>query len=122
MPERRNCFRCGFEFTSVDGQRICSTCRKPQARPDIRCRPLSFRENQVCKLLCDGCPNKEIAAQLHLTYETVKEYMNRIFKKLAANNRTHAAMIWLAQQREMPAIPVSASSPETPLGHPFESQ
>ena len=108
MPEHRNCFRCGFEFTSIVGRRICSTCRKPQpgspTRVDLPGRPLSFREIQTIKLASEGFPNKEIAAQLHLTEGTIKEYMNRIFKKLNANNRTHAAMIWTKQQREMPPI------------------
>ena len=77
---------------------------RPAALPPAFGKPLSFRENQTIKLASEGCPNKEIAAQLHLTVGSIKEYMNRIFKKLGANNRTHAAVIWLKQQRETPRI------------------
>jgi len=37
--------------------------------------------------------NKEIAYRLHLSEGTVKEYLNRIFKKLAVSNRTELA-VW----------------------------
>lgn len=37
--------------------------------------------------------NKEIAYELHLTEGTVKEYLNRIFRKLEVTNRT-ALAVW----------------------------
>jgi len=37
--------------------------------------------------------NKEIAIALHLTEGTVKEYLNRIFRKVGARNRTDLA-VW----------------------------
>jgi len=37
--------------------------------------------------------NKEIAYELHLTEGTVKEYLNRIFRKVGVPNRT-ALAVW----------------------------
>jgi DNA-binding NarL/FixJ family response regulator len=37
--------------------------------------------------------NKEIAFELHLTEGTIKEYLNRIFRKVEVKNRTDLA-IW----------------------------
>jgi DNA-binding NarL/FixJ family response regulator len=43
-------------------------------------------------------PNKEIAYQLHLSEGTVKEYLNRIFRKLDVSNRTELA-VWAMTHR-----------------------
>jgi len=53
---------------------------------------LSFREKQVVNLVCKAKLNKEIAHELHLAEGTIKEYMNRIFRKLGVSNRTELAM------------------------------
>ncbi len=46
--------------------------------------------------------NKEIAYSLHLTEGTVKEYLNRIFRKLSVKNRTELA-IWAMMRQSIPA-------------------
>lgn len=56
---------------------------------------LSPREIDVLRLIADGNANKEIAAQLSITEETVKSRVKNILMKLHANDRTHAAMIGL---------------------------
>jgi DNA-binding NarL/FixJ family response regulator len=50
-------------------------------------------EIEVLKLIAAGNANKEIAAQLSITEETVKGRVRSILSKLGANDRTHAAMI-----------------------------
>jgi DNA-binding NarL/FixJ family response regulator len=44
-------------------------------------------------LIAAGNANKEIAARLSVTEETVKGRVKNILAKLGANDRTHAAMI-----------------------------
>ena len=56
---------------------------------------LSSREVEVLRLVSGGNANKEIAAQLSITEETVKGHIKNILAKLGANDRTHAAMIGL---------------------------
>jgi len=56
---------------------------------------LTPREISVLKLIAGGNANKEIAAQLHLTEESVKGYVKNILFKLGANDRTHAVTIGL---------------------------
>jgi DNA-binding NarL/FixJ family response regulator len=56
---------------------------------------LSLREIQVLRLISGGNPNKEIAAQLSITEETVKGHIKNIMAKLGANDRTHAVTIGL---------------------------
>jgi DNA-binding NarL/FixJ family response regulator len=57
--------------------------------------PLTPGEIEVLKLISRGNANKQIAAQLFITEETVKGRVKNILSKLGANDRTHAAMIGL---------------------------
>jgi DNA-binding NarL/FixJ family response regulator len=47
----------------------------------------------VVHLVSQAKLNKEIAHELHLTEGTIKEYLNRIFRKLGTSNRTELA-VW----------------------------
>ena len=57
--------------------------------------PLTAAEISVVRLIAEGKANKEIAAQLSVSEETVKARVKSILSKLGANDRTHAAMIAL---------------------------
>ena len=56
---------------------------------------LTQREQQVLGLLSKGHPDKEIADQLGISIYTVREHVRNIFEKLAAHNRTEAAVKFL---------------------------
>jgi DNA-binding NarL/FixJ family response regulator len=56
---------------------------------------LTPREIEVLRLIAGGNANKEIAARLSITEETVKSRVKNILMKLQANDRTHAVMIGL---------------------------
>jgi len=56
---------------------------------------LTRREIDVVRLIAGGNANKEIAAQLSITEETVKGYVKNILAKLNAKDRTHAVTVAL---------------------------
>jgi len=56
---------------------------------------LTPKEIEVLRLIAAGNANKEIAAQLSVTEETVKSRVKNILDKLSANDRTHAVTIGL---------------------------
>lgn len=59
-----------------------------------RPRPnLTEREKEVLRLVCDGKTNAEIATCLHVSRETVKSELKRIFRKIGVGNRTQAAVL-----------------------------
>jgi DNA-binding NarL/FixJ family response regulator len=54
---------------------------------------LTKREGEVLKQLAFGLTNKEIAQALGISYETVKEHVQHILRKLGVTDRTQAA-VW----------------------------
>jgi two-component system response regulator DesR len=51
---------------------------------------LTEREQEVLELVAGGSTNREIAASLHLSPHTVKEYTSALYRKLEARNRADA--------------------------------
>ena len=62
---------------------------------------LSARELEVLHELAAGRSNKEIAARLHVSPNTVKTHVARLFDKLGAQRRTEA----IRKAREMGLVP-----------------
>lgn len=52
--------------------------------------PLTNRERQVLGLLADGLGNKQIAARLGISTNTVKTHLELLFDKLGVSSRTEA--------------------------------
>ena len=55
--------------------------------------PLSQRETDVLRLHAEGKDPRDIAAELFLSYGTVRNYLASATDKVGARNRTHAAII-----------------------------
>jgi DNA-binding CsgD family transcriptional regulator len=53
---------------------------------------LTLREKEVLQLIADGASISEAAVKLHLSSYTVRDYVSAIIQKLAAKNRTDAAV------------------------------
>jgi LuxR family maltose regulon positive regulatory protein len=52
--------------------------------------PLTGREMDVLRLLCEGRSNQEIAAALYLSLSAVKKYTGNLYGKLGVNSRAQA--------------------------------
>ncbi|WP_055492396.1 response regulator transcription factor [Streptomyces sp. TP-A0356] len=52
--------------------------------------PLTDREREVLRAAADGATNAELAASLHLSQGTVRNYLSTAIQKLAVRNRTEA--------------------------------
>ncbi len=55
--------------------------------------PLTDREREVLRLADEGLSNAEIAARLHLSDGTVRNYLSEAIGKLGVTNRTAAARL-----------------------------
>ena len=54
--------------------------------------PLSDREMEILALITRGMSNKQVAVELGISHQTVKNHMTSILRKLAVNDRTQAAV------------------------------
>jgi two-component system nitrate/nitrite response regulator NarL len=61
--------------------------------PNAREKMLTPRQIEVLSLLCEGNPNKTIAAKLNLSEKTVKAHISLIFKALNVANRMQASKV-----------------------------
>ena len=81
---------------SVASKVMAELARLSRRQSEERCQrladPLSARELEVLRALCEGLSNKEIAAKLGLTEGTVKNHMTQVLSKLGALDRTQAAL------------------------------
>jgi len=78
---------------SGDVAALVDAIRAPQPHK----RALTARELQIVTGVVDGASNKEIASQLNISEQTVKNHLRTIFEKLSVTNRVELAM--LAVQR-----------------------
>jgi transcriptional regulator EpsA len=62
---------------------------------------LSIREQEILDLVCSGNTNVEIATTLSISPFTVKNHVQRIFRKIGASNRTEAAAKYNQALREV---------------------
>lgn len=69
---------------------------RPGSSPSTLVVPLTDREAEVLRYLCEGLSNAEIAAELVIGQETVKTHVKRICAKTGARDRTQA-VVWAYQ-------------------------
>jgi DNA-binding NarL/FixJ family response regulator len=87
----RDLLRGGAPMTGAVARRVVRYFRQKK-KPKDTALGLSTREEEVLILLSKGYGNKEIAAQLSLSVDTVSTYLKQIYKKLHVHSRTEAVM------------------------------
>lgn len=55
-------------------------------------RPLSQREEEIARLVAQGCSNRQISERLKLSEHTVKNYVFRVFEKLGVSTRVELTL------------------------------
>jgi len=59
--------------------------------------PLTVRETEILKYIAEGYLNKQIAVQLGISEQTIKNHVTSILRKLNANARTEAVVLAIKQ-------------------------
>lgn len=60
--------------------------------------PITAKEEAILDILAErGASNIEIGRRLYLSEKTVKFHIQNAMRKLGADNRTHAALLWYAR-------------------------
>jgi DNA-binding NarL/FixJ family response regulator len=83
-------------WTRDELRRVTGALATPRLTADVEV-PLTQRESEVLSQLAFGLTNKEIALALHISYETVKEHVQHILRKIGVSDRTQAA-VWAVRK------------------------
>jgi DNA-binding NarL/FixJ family response regulator len=84
-------------WTRDELRRVTGALATPRLNSDVEV-PLTRRESEVLKQLALGLTNKEIAQALEISYETVKEHVQHILRKIGVSDRTQAA-VWAVRNK-----------------------
>jgi DNA-binding NarL/FixJ family response regulator len=79
----------GVPMTSEIARRVIASFRRQPAKNDAATN-LTPREEEILTLLAKGFVSKEIAAQLGVSYETVRDHLKHIYEKLHVHSRGEA--------------------------------
>jgi DNA-binding NarL/FixJ family response regulator len=83
-------------WTRDELRRVTGALATPRMTSDVEV-PLTQRESEVLQQLALGLTNKEIALALNISYETVKEHVQHILRKVGVSDRTQAA-VWAVRK------------------------
>ena len=83
-------------WTREELRRVTGALATPRLSQDIEV-PLTQRESEVLRQMALGLTNKEIAKMLGISYETVKEHVQHILRKIGVSDRTQAA-VWAVRK------------------------
>ncbi len=92
----RGALRGELAWTREELRRVTGALATPRVVSDVEV-PLTQRESEVLSQLANGLTNKEIAAALGISYETVKEHVQHILRKIGVTDRTQAA-VWAVRK------------------------
>jgi DNA-binding NarL/FixJ family response regulator len=81
----RECKEGGSPMSASIARRVVASFRKP-----VSVSPLSDRETEVLRLLCQGSNYKTIAEAIFVSSNTVKAHIKNIYKKLHVHTRAEA--------------------------------
>ena len=83
-------------WTREELRRVTGALATPRLAGDLEVS-LTRRESEVLKQLALGLTNKEIALALKISYETVKEHVQNLLRKIGVTDRTQAA-VWAVRK------------------------
>jgi DNA-binding NarL/FixJ family response regulator len=102
--------------SSVELEQLLEAFRSPAPLPipaTKGAKLLTQQEARIAGLVAKGSTNREIAAQLHLSEHTVKNYLFKIFDRLGISNRVELVLYAMSQPepRNEGAPTANSSSP-----------
>jgi LuxR family transcriptional regulator, maltose regulon positive regulatory protein len=93
----------GSEVSPEYVRRLLAVLASPGSTPglaELLIEPVSERELEVLRLAASGASNREIAANLFLSLDTVKSHLKHVYNKLGVHSRAQAT----ARARELDLI------------------
>ena len=92
----RTAFAGESGWSDEELRRVSGAMRTPRVAGNAEVS-LTDREHEVLRQMACGLTNKQIAETLHVSYETVKEHIQHILRKIGVTDRTQAA-VWAVRK------------------------
>jgi DNA-binding NarL/FixJ family response regulator len=86
----------GTAWSREELRRLSGSLATPRVGVDVEAA-LTQRECEVLSRMSTGQTNKKIAEELEISYETVKEHVQHILRKIGVSDRTQAA-VWAVRK------------------------
>ena len=83
-------------WTRDELRRVSGAMATPRLTADVEVA-LTQRESEVLRQLARGLTNEQIAEAMHISYETIKEHVQHILRKIGVTDRTQAA-VWAVRK------------------------
>jgi DNA-binding NarL/FixJ family response regulator len=83
-------------WTRDELRRVSGALATPRFAADVEVA-LTQRESEVLRQLARGLTNEQIAEAMHISYETIKEHVQHILRKIGVTDRTQAA-VWAVRK------------------------
>jgi len=80
-------------FREFYAEELASLKQTPNEKDTAFMERLTSRETQILNFAAQGFSNKQIALELGISVNTVKDFISKILTKLDANDRTEAVVI-----------------------------
>jgi len=93
-------------------QQVAQMARLLEGAPERHVRPvdtLTHREKTIISYLIQGWRNRQIAEQLSITEQTVKNHLRTIYDKVGVSDRLELALYAIYQRLELPPLGPSQS-------------
>jgi DNA-binding NarL/FixJ family response regulator len=84
----------GVPLTGEIARHVLASFRRPPAKA-ATAQTFTPRQEEILTLMAKGFVSKEIAARLGVSYETVRDHLRLIYKKLRVHSRTEAVARFL---------------------------
>ncbi len=80
-------------FEGFYAEELANLRQEPNEQATTFMEQLTSRETQILNCVAQGFSNKQIALELGISINTVKDFVSKILTKLNANDRTEAVVI-----------------------------
>lgn len=104
---------CPPSYTRILFEYVAAQTVKPSFIQAPKDCDLTRRERQLVPLIGQGLTNKEIANQLHLSEQTVKNHIHRMMKKLQSTSRLEVCKAW-RRQSASPGYSIEETAKQQP--------
>jgi predicted ATPase/class 3 adenylate cyclase/DNA-binding CsgD family transcriptional regulator len=93
-PDLDSAWREGQGMSATEATAYAQRGRGERKRPTSGWASLTPAETDVARLVCEGLPNKDIAARLFVSPRTVQAHLTHVYAKLDITSRAQLIQLW----------------------------